>query len=403
MRASVLNDLEGSLESFEYPYLIIGDFNQVEYPYDKWSSCSNQINRASVFNEWRVRNELVDIPFKGLQFTWCNNRQGLSRVYEQIDKALASKDWFTVFPNTGLKHYPIQISDHAPIELDLNLVRNVSRKPYKLDSWALENEECLLEIRKAWSVNFVGSPAYRVTRKLALVRQKVKSWTLDKKNELNQKWEDFDIRLEKGMELAIREGKDEEHSKVDEEVRAFARAAASFWKQRAKIQWAVDGDACTKYFFNWLKHYFKDLYKTQPENITGPNLDFLDAADDIFTGITKNITNDDADWLRKPFSAKEVRKAVFQMGPLKSPGPDCIPAFFFKSVGGGSSLTSLGLFSRDGFSGWGIPECFYSWKVFSDNILLAHEAIHVINGNKHGRSGRFAFKEDMSKAYDRVR
>ncbi|XP_074299954.1 uncharacterized protein LOC141631144 [Silene latifolia] len=193
------------------------------------------------------------------------------------------------------------IYDHAPIELDLNLVRNVSRKPYKLNSWALENEECLLEIRKAW--------------KLALVRQKVKSWTLDKRNEWNQKWEDFDIRLKKGMELAIREGKDEEHSKVDEEVRAFARAAASFLKQRAKIRWAVDGDACTKYFFNWVK---------------GPNLDFLDAADDIFTGITKHITNDEADWLRKPFSAKKVRKAVFQIEPLKSPGPDGIPAFFFQ-------------------------------------------------------------------------
>ncbi|XP_074300855.1 uncharacterized protein LOC141632187 [Silene latifolia] len=249
MRASVLHDLEGYLTSFDHPFLIVGDFNQVEYSCDKWGFNSNTLRGAAVFNEWKVRNELVDIPFKGPCFTWCNNKKGFNRVYERIDKALASKDWFTVFPNTGLKHYPIKISDHAPIELDLNLVQNVNRKTYKLDSWALEHEECLMEVRKAWSVNIVGSPAFRTVRKLALVRQRVKSWTLDKKSEWSQKWEDFDLRLEKGMDLAIREGKDEDFTKVDEEVRAFARAAASFWKQREKLRWTIDGDACTKYFF----------------------------------------------------------------------------------------------------------------------------------------------------------
>ncbi|XP_074298369.1 uncharacterized protein LOC141629236 [Silene latifolia] len=173
MRSSVLHELEGCIASFEYPFLIIGDFNQVEYSCDKWGANSSSLNGVAVFNEWRVRNELVGIPFKGPCFTWCNNRKGLNRVYERLDKALASKDWFAVFPNTSLMHFPIQISDHAPIELDLNLVHNVNRKPYKLDSWALENEDCLMEIRKAWAVNVVGSPAFRTVRKLALVRQRV--------------------------------------------------------------------------------------------------------------------------------------------------------------------------------------------------------------------------------------
>ncbi|XP_074296878.1 uncharacterized protein LOC141627536 [Silene latifolia] len=282
MRASVLHELEGCIASFEYPFLIIGDFNQVEYPCDKWGANSSSLNGAAYLT---------------------NEGKGLNRVYERLDKALASKDWFAVFPNTGLKHFPIQISDHAPIELDLNLVHNVNRKPYKLDSWALENEDCLMEIRKAWAVNVVGSPAFRTVRKLALVRQRVKSWALDKRS----------------MDLEIREGKDEEYTKVDEEVRAFASAAASFWKQRAKLRWAVDGDACTKYFFNWVKGragrnfiygirnaegdwvydpgevgqaflgYFKDLYKAHSQHSANDSLNFLDAEDEIFTGITKQF------------------------------------------------------------------------------------------------------------------
>ncbi|XP_074287994.1 uncharacterized protein LOC141613155 [Silene latifolia] len=45
---------------------------------------------------------------------------------------------------------------------------------------------------------------------------------------------------------------------------------------------------------------------------------------------------------------------------------------------------------------------FVSGRHISDNILLAHEAIHKINSHKKGKHGFFAYKTDMSKAYDRV-
>ncbi|XP_074291821.1 uncharacterized protein LOC141618626 [Silene latifolia] len=120
--------------ALNHPFLIVGDFNQVEFESDKLSANKRVISGAYDFNLWRVSIELVDIPFKGLRFTWCNNRKGDKRVYERIDRALGSKDWFSLFPNTGIKYYPIQNSDHAPIELDLNLVQNVSKKPYKMDA-----------------------------------------------------------------------------------------------------------------------------------------------------------------------------------------------------------------------------------------------------------------------------
>ncbi|XP_074295625.1 uncharacterized protein LOC141623417 [Silene latifolia] len=46
---------------------------------------------------------------------------------------------------------------------------------------------------------------------------------------------------------------------------------------------------------------------------------------------------------------------------------------------------------------------FIPGRLISDNILLAHEGVHEINRHKSGKYGRFAFKADMSKAYDRIR
>ncbi|XP_074288621.1 uncharacterized protein LOC141613777 [Silene latifolia] len=159
-----------------------------------------------------------------------------------------------------------------------------------------------------------------------------------------------------------------------------------------------------------------------------------------------------------PFTAKEVRKAVFQMGPLKSPGPDGIPAIFYqkcwhlvkkdftKAV---LSTLNSGVVLRKANRTFItlVPKCdnpeevqdyrpislcnlfmrvvtkcipnhllklmgllvgpyqnaFLSGRNISDNILLAHEVIHKINSHKKGKHGNFPFKADMSKAYDRIK
>ncbi|XP_074313427.1 uncharacterized protein LOC141648598 [Silene latifolia] len=183
LRTSVLMEIEKWMDTCHHPFLIVGDFNQVEYSCDKLNSSQRPIEGAEDFSLWKLRNELVEIPFKGPRFTWCNNRKGNKRVYERLDKALGSKDWFSFFPESGIKHYLIQISDHAPIEVDLNLIKNEGKKPYKIDAWALDYEECLEKVRQVWSTSDKGSPAYCITRKMARVRTSIKKWTLDKKAE----------------------------------------------------------------------------------------------------------------------------------------------------------------------------------------------------------------------------
>ncbi|XP_074304693.1 uncharacterized protein LOC141639477 [Silene latifolia] len=265
--------------------------------------------------------------------------KGESRVYERLDKALGSKNWFSVFPDTGLKHYPIQISDHAPIEVDLNLIKNPSKKPYRMDAWALEYSECIQTIRKAWFIHDRGSPTFCVARKLARVRGMVKRWTLDKRNEWNGKWEDFDKKLEHGMEVAITEGNDEEYTRVNEEVRDFA-IVTLVWKQRAKIKWMVDGDTCTKYFFNWVK------------GRAGRNF-------------ILGVKNEDGSWCYDLWARKMQKVMKYLVGEYQN--------------------------------------AFIAGRSITDNILVVHEAIHKINMHKTGKRGMIAFKADMSKAYDRVK
>ncbi|XP_074298934.1 uncharacterized protein LOC141629917 [Silene latifolia] len=272
------------------------------------------------------------------QVEFGSDKLSLKRVYERIDRALSSKEWFTMFPDTGIKHYPIQISDHAPIELDLNLTKNISKKPYKLDAWVFFYEECLCIIKDAWRLRVWDSPAFQVARKLSGVHQCVRRWALDKRHEWRAKWDEFDVDLEKGIDAAICEGDDTLYTTVNERVREFSKVAAVFWRQKAKLRWVVDGDTCTKYFFNWVKgragrnfilgvkdgsgewiyepecvgkqfyDSFFSLYNPSDNNEDDSRAQLMD---EVLRGFTKTVTNDDCDALNRPFTAQEVRTAVF--------------------------------------------------------------------------------------------
>lgn len=251
-----------------------------------------------------------------------------------------------------------------------------------------------------------------------------------------------------------------------------------YWKQRAKTQWLKDGDANTAFFHNctiqkrrrnrleriknhsgdWemdehqvrsvIKDYFKNLFTSEGPRDWGDILAFIPAviSDDI------NAT------LLAPISDEEIRITVFQMGALKSPGPDGFSGIFYQkywSIVGHdvcrlvssffSNTISMEKLNRTEIAL--IPKvpnlelvtqfrpislCNYSYKIISkilanrlqplldnfispqqcafipgrqiqDNVLVAHEAFHSL---KIRRNFFFFFKMglklDISKAYDRI-
>ncbi|XP_074300802.1 uncharacterized protein LOC141632124 [Silene latifolia] len=139
-RGAVWDNFTHHLNSLDKPFLLIGDFNQVEFSSDKLGGSDKLIRGANLFTYWKNFHCLMDIPFKGPRFTWCNNRDSPHRIYERLDKGFASNDWLSLFPNTFIKHLPIQISDHAPIILDTNMVLNTKKKVYRLETWCFDHE-----------------------------------------------------------------------------------------------------------------------------------------------------------------------------------------------------------------------------------------------------------------------
>jgi hypothetical protein len=170
-----------------------------------------------------------------------------------------------------------------------------------------------------------------------------------------------------------------------------------------------------------------------------------------------SISEDMNEQLCKPFTEKEISDALFQIGPLKAPGPDGFPARFFQRNWGvlkEEIIQAVLLFFQTGHMPEGVNDtsivlipkvdnpcdlkdfrpislCNVIYKIISkclvnrlrpllgevisenqsafvpgrlltDNALLAFECLHFLEHGATANNPYCAYKLDLSKAYDRV-
>jgi hypothetical protein len=249
------------------------------------------------------------------------------------------------------------------------------------------------------------------------------------------------------------------------------------WLQRSRVAWLKEGDRNTRYFHrkaSWRqkKNRISKLKRSDGSWATDPvemgqmassffqNLyakeDNLEP--DIVLGLMNACVTDEMNAkLCAPFTEKEISDALFQIGPLKAPGPDGFPARFLQRNWGLLKVDVIRAVQRffeegimpDDVNNTAIvlvpkkndptelkdfrpislcnvlfkvvskclvnrlrpilediisptQSAFIPGRMITDNALIAFECIHAIQSNSRDRAGFCAYKLDMAKAYDRV-
>lgn len=144
-------------------------------------------------------------------------------------------------------------------------------------------------------------------------------------------------------------------SELMAQLQSLLSQEEAFWKQRSKIVWLKEGDRNTSFFHRKAsnrrrKNTIHGLFDNQCqwfedddglEHVVTSYFTDMFSANDVDTNalykvlhaIQPCVTEDMNLMLHAPYSEEEVKTALFQMYPTKSPGPDGMPPLFFHTIG----------------------------------------------------------------------
>ncbi|CAI9090293.1 OLC1v1025040C1 [Oldenlandia corymbosa var. corymbosa] len=175
-RSSVWQQLSNALTPFDYPILVIGDFNQILSPADKFGGRMFNQAQASPLLQLTQHLGLSEVQH-GVWYTWTNNRAGYSCIYERLDRALASHRWLMSFPYAVLRNLPIMHSDHGPIFINTRYHPRKHIPVLRFEAfWKKKAARSI--VAKSWVANpsNPASPMKAVSSQLAITLGHLLNW-----------------------------------------------------------------------------------------------------------------------------------------------------------------------------------------------------------------------------------
>ncbi|KAK4401671.1 putative mitochondrial protein [Sesamum angolense] len=250
-----------------------------------------------------------------------------------------------------------------------------------------------------WRCPLSSNPTMALFERLEACQLSLTRWSKESLHNDRQRISQLEHRLTTLLSGILTPERLEEASALRQELENRAAREETVWRQRSKALWLREGDRNTSFFHRRASQRFqtnlisriKDSSGEWVEDVDGIRRYIISYFHDVFASSRPQETDiaigtehlrqvvdaSMAEDLLQPFTAIEVKSALFSMAPLKSPGPDDRIISPFQSA-------------------------FVPGRLITDNVLLAFELNHFLNTKTKGGQGYMALKLDVSKAHDKV-
>ncbi|GJY04866.1 RNA-directed DNA polymerase, eukaryota [Tanacetum coccineum] len=329
--------------------VIMGDFNEVRYKSDRFGSVFN-VRGANVFNSFISSAGLEEVPLGGSTFTWCHKS---ATKMSKLDRFLISENLFNSCPNISAITLERYLSDHRPILLRESHF-DYGPTPFRFFHYWIDMEGFSKVVEDAWREGPCdeANAMMNMMMKLKFLKTKIREW--NKENMLNMKNVKAKHKEElEALEEIIDKGNGNEvvvnkRMEVVNTLQKIDKIHSFEMAQKAKVNWSIEGDENTSFFHGMLNK------KRRQQNIRGIMIDgiWIDnpirVKDEFFQHFSsrfdkpnarrahiemrypKTITCDQQADLERDVSNEEIKRAVWDCGTDKSPGPDGFSFGFYR-------------------------------------------------------------------------
>ncbi|KAK4382235.1 hypothetical protein Sango_2891400 [Sesamum angolense] len=328
------------------PWIVGGDFNTVLSPDERSGGSALSGIAMSDFHDAIANCPLVDAGYVGSPYTWYSRR-----LRQRLDQVLISNCWITVFPKMQVAHLELSQSDHRGLLVEAECTVERKVLSFRFQHMWTTHSEFLGVVRRNWQYPTVGSGMMRLQPKLTRLKHCLKEWN---KTIFGNVFDNV-VAAERGLKEAD-EAYDQdpcdrtlmERNRCSAELVQVLAQEGTFWRQKAGIRWAKDGERNTRYFDSLVqKRRFRGTifgiqhegeYLTDPIAIKDSAASFFQrllTAEPVFPEemdsehLEDGLTDEDRRFLCVMPTLEEVREAVFSIDPDSVAGQDGFGAVFF--------------------------------------------------------------------------
>ncbi|GJR29733.1 RNA-directed DNA polymerase, eukaryota [Tanacetum coccineum] len=327
----------------------MGDFNEVRDCSERFGSVFNK-KGAEVFNNFIATAGLVEVPLGGCSFTWCHKS---ATKMSKLDRFLISDNLMCTCPTISSISLDRYLSDHRPI-LMREIHCDYGPIPFKFFHYWFEIDGFDKLVEDSWKeANICDQNDYlKFMKKLRFLKEKIRKWNCLYKESKNCGMRNLKVELN-SLDSAIDKGDGTDsvtnrRMEVVRLIQEMEKAETLEVAQKAKIKWAIEGDENSKYYHGvlnkkrgrltirgvladgiWIESphlvkkefflHFKNRFEQSSHQGIQLEMDFVN-----------RITSDQNDVLEGEVSNEEVKKAVWDCGVDKAPGPDGFTFGFYR-------------------------------------------------------------------------
>ena len=335
-------------------WMCAGDFNEILFVHEKEGGRQKPQSCLDRFKLALEDCDLSDLGFEGDCFTWRNHSHiEDDYIRERLDRAVANDAWRGMFPGLRVINGDPRHSDHRPVIILTETERHNHRRKgggFRFEASWIEEEKCKDIVERTWK-DALEQGEGSVVGALKAVAGGLKNWSsnilgdLEKRAKKLKKELEFCRKREITKEQVAREGVLRYRlEKVEEQIDVY-------WRQRAHVRWLKEGDRNTAFFHaacserrrcnkigriqkddgSWVEeeeekkafiaNYFLNLFRS---DVQGDSQQILDT-------VERKVTSTMNEMLLAPFTEVDIKEALDSIGDLKAPGPDGMPAIFYKN------------------------------------------------------------------------
>ncbi|GJU72271.1 RNA-directed DNA polymerase, eukaryota [Tanacetum coccineum] len=329
--------------------VIMGDFNEVRYKSDRFGSVFN-VQGANMFNSFITNAGLVEVSLGGSSFTWCHKS---ATKMSKLDRFLVSESLLSTWPNITAVTLERYLSDHRPILLRESHF-DYGPTPFRFFHYWFEMEGFSKIVEDAWRecprdesnamINMMG--------KLKYLKTKIREWNKTNMLCVKNVKAKYKVDLE-DVEAIIDNGNGNEEvvnkrAEIVNNLQSIDKLHSLETAQKVKVKWSVEGDENSSFFHGMLNK------KRNLLNIRGIMIDgiWIDNPNrvkrEFFNHFSKRfckpdprraliqmkyqkcLSSEQRTELESEVTNDEIKRAVWDCGTDKAPGPDGFTFGFYR-------------------------------------------------------------------------